>query len=287
MLPIGANPWIWDSPVTDADLERLVPRLARWGFDAIELPLENTGDWDPARTRELLAAHGLTAAAVIAVMPPGRSLVAADAGTVAATRDYLYGCVDAAVAVGAPVAAGPIYAPVGRTWRMSAEQRADTYRELRDSLAPVAAHAAACGVELGVEALNRYETSVVNTVTQTLEAVGDLPATGLMLDSYHMNIEESDPYAAIAAATGRIVHVQVSGSDRGTPGADHIDWARWLTALLATGYRRAVCIESFTGDNATIAVAASIWRPLAPTQDRLASDGLAFLRRILADIPRR
>jgi D-psicose/D-tagatose/L-ribulose 3-epimerase len=286
LLPIGASPWIWASPITDADLAKLVPRMAGWGFDAIELPLENPGDWDPARTRDLLAAHRLTAAAVIAVMSPDRSLVDTDGNTVATTRTYLRACLDAAVAVGAPVVAGPIYAPVGRTWQMSGAQRAETYRDWRAGLAPVAAHAAASGVHLGVEALNRYETSVVNTVAQALEALGDLPATGLMLDSYHMNIEEADPYAAITAAAGRIVHVQVSGSDRGTPGADHIDWPRWIRTLLATGYRRPVCIESFTGDNAMIAVAASIWRPLAPTQDRLASDGLAFLRRTFADVDR-
>ena len=100
-----------------------------------------------------------------------------------------------------------------------------------------------------------------------------------MLDTYHMNIEEADPYAAVAVAGRRIKHVQVSGTDRGAPGADHFDWPRFFAALGATGYRGAVCIESFTAENETIATAASIWRPLAPSQDRLAQDGLAYLRR--------
>jgi D-psicose/D-tagatose/L-ribulose 3-epimerase len=285
VFPLGANPWIWVSPVTDGQLAALVPRLAGWGFDAVELPVENVGDWDPARTRDLLAAHGLAAAAVVAVTPPGRGLVAADAGTVTATRDYLRACVDAAVTVGAPVVGGPVYAAVGRTWRMSPDERAEHYRELREGLTPVAEYAGERGVDIGIEALNRYETSVVNTLAQALDAIDGLPGNvGLMLDSYHMNIEESDPYAALAAAAGRIHHVQVSGSDRGAPGSDHIDWRRWLAALAATGYRRAVCIESFTGDNEAIAVAASIWRPLAPSQDRLATDGLAHLRTVLAEL---
>ena len=61
MNPIGVNTWVWVSPVTDIDLDKLVPRVAEWGFDGLELPIENPGDWDPAATRELLERHGLAA----------------------------------------------------------------------------------------------------------------------------------------------------------------------------------------------------------------------------------
>lgn len=283
MRAIGANPWIWTSPVDDAALAALVPRLAAWGFDAVELPIEQAGDWDPARTSDLLATHGLAAAGVCAVTPPGRDLVCTDRETVASTRAYLRACVDAAAAVGAPCVGGPVYAAVGRTWRMTPAERQACYADFRAGLAPVADHAGERGVTIGVEALNRYETSVVNTVEQTVELIGGLPASvGIMLDTYHMNIEERDPYAAVAVAAPHIKHVQVSGTDRGAPGSDHLDWPRLLEALDKAGYTGALCIESFTGDNATIATAASIWRPLAPSQDRLALDGLAYLRGLTA-----
>ncbi|MFD6754500.1 sugar phosphate isomerase/epimerase family protein [Micromonospora gifhornensis] len=282
MYEIGVNPWVWASPVDDAALADLVPRIARFGFDAVELPIEQPGDWDPARTRDLLTAHGLTAAGVCAVTPPGRDLVDATPEVVEATRAYLRGCVDAAVAVGAPTVGGPVYASVGRTWRMSVAERATCYADFRRALTPVADYAGQRGVAIGVEALNRYETSVVNTIEQTLDLIDGLPPNvGLMIDTYHMNIEEADPYAALAAAGPHIKHVQVSGTNRGAPGADHLDWPRFLAVLATTGYRGAVCIESFTPDNDTIATAASIWRPLAPSPDRLALDGLAHLRGIL------
>ncbi|MEV4131752.1 sugar phosphate isomerase/epimerase family protein [Dactylosporangium sp. NPDC049742] len=282
MRAIGANPWIWSSPVDDAALAVLVPRLAEWGFDAVELPIEQVGDWDPARTSDLLAAHGLHAAGVCAVTPPGRDLVCTDDATVASTRAYLRACVDAAAAVGAPCVGGPVYAAVGRTWRMTPPERQACYRDFREGLAPVADHAGELGVTIGVEALNRYETSVVNTMEQTVELIEGLPANvGIMLDTYHMNIEERDPYAAVAVAGPHIKHVQVSGTDRGAPGRDHLDWPRFLAALDKAGYNGALCIESFTAQNATIATAASIWRPLAETQDRLALDGLAYLRSVM------
>ncbi|TBL33269.1 sugar phosphate isomerase/epimerase [Verrucosispora sp. SN26_14.1] len=282
MYEIGVNPWVWTSPVDDAALAELVPRIAGFGFDAVELPIEQPGDWDPLRTRDLLAAHGLSAAGVCAVTPPGRDLVDAAPAVVAATVAYLKGCVDSAAAVGAPSVGGPVYASVGRTWRMTAAERVACYADFRRALAPVAEYAGTRGVSIGVEALNRYETSVVNTIDQAVDLIDGLPSNvGLMIDTFHMNIEEADPYAALAVAGPYIKHVQVSGTNRGAPGSDHLDWPRLFAVLAGTGYRGAVCIESFTAENETIATAASIWRPLAPSPDRLALDGLAYLRGLL------
>ncbi|GAA5087268.1 sugar phosphate isomerase/epimerase [Thermocatellispora tengchongensis] len=266
---------MWTSPLTDGDLARLVPRVAGWGFDVIELPIEQPGDWDPHRAAGLLARHGL-AASVVLVMPPGRELVAAPDGTVKETQDYLRHCVDAAVAVGSPVIGGPAYASVGRTWRMSAEERRAAYAELRRNLRPVAEYAAERGVRIAVEPLNRYETSLINTVEQALDALPE--GCDLALDVYHLNIEEKDPAQAVRAAAGRVAHVQVCGTDRGTPGEDRFDWPGFTAALRETGYAGPLVIESFTAHNQSIATAASIWRPLAPTQDDLATRGLAFLR---------
>jgi D-psicose/D-tagatose/L-ribulose 3-epimerase len=279
---IGVSTWVWASPCDDGTVAELAPRVAEWGFDVLELPVEQLGDWEPVKTAQTLGDLGL-GARVCLVWPPGRELGAADAATVRATQDYLRGVLDAAAAVGAPAIAGPAYTSVGRTWRMSDAERAAAYAELRDNLAPVVDHAAQVGVRIGVEPLNRYETSLLNTVDQTLDALDGLQAEhiGVALDTYHLNIEEKDPPAATRRAAGRIVHVQVCGNDRGAPGADHVDWAGFLAALAEADYGGPLCIESFTADNATIATAASIWRPLAGSQDALATDGLAFLRRIV------
>lgn len=281
---VGANPWIWHSPVTTTALTETLPRLAGWGFDCVELPLEQATDWDPASCVKLLDATGLAPAAVIAVMTPDRNLVRTDPATARTTQDYLRRCVDHAHAIGAPVVAGPVYTAVGRTWRMTPQERADAYAEWRDHLAPVVEYARRAGVRLAVEPLNRYETSLLNTVAQTLDALEGLPADGIgiALDTYHQNIEERSLPAAVRTAGDRIVHVQVCANDRGTPGADHLDWTGFLHALAEAAPRLPLCIESFTAHNDAIAVAASVWRPLAATQDALATEGLGFLRRTLA-----
>jgi D-psicose/D-tagatose/L-ribulose 3-epimerase len=106
----------------------------------------------------------------------------------------------------------------------------------------------------------------------------DHPSLGLLLDTFHMNIEERDIGAAIRLAGDRLFHFHACGNNRGTPGGDNIDWQSIRKALGDIGYDGAVSIESFTSANQTIAAAASIWRPLAHSQDDIAVDGLKFLQ---------
>lgn len=284
MTAIGINTWVWTSPITDASLPGLLDTIAAMGFDGVELPLENAGDLDPHATAAALKETGLSAW-VVGAMAPGRDLVATAPQTVARTQVYLRACVDLAVAVGAPAVCGPFYAQTGRVWRMTGDERTAAYAEWRENLGPVAEYAGERGVRIGIEPLNRYETSLVNTVEQALTGLGSLlgPTVGLALDTYHLNIEERSSAAAIRAAGENLVHLQVCGNDRGSPGHDQTDWTSLRDALDEIGYTGALTIESFTPDNAAIAVAASIWRPLATTPDDLARDGLTFLRSVFSD----
>lgn len=277
MRAIGVNTWVWTSPLTDADVGEMLRRIAGMGFDAVELPLENPGDLTIPVVSEVLAETGLRPC-VVGAMAPGRDLV--DASAVADTQDYLRACIEFAAGIGATAVCGPFYAATGRVWRMDADERAAAYADLRRHLAPLVDDAVASGVRLGIEPLNRYETSLVNTVEQALTALEPLlgEGLGLALDTYHLNIEERSSAAAIRTAGTHLAHVQVCGSDRGAPGGDQTDWPALVAALDEVGHDGPLVIESFTADNASIATAASIWRPLAPTQDDLARDGLAFLR---------
>ena len=169
---IAVNTWVWTSPLTDDTLEPLARTAARMGYDALELPLESVGDWDPLRARTVLDGLGM-GAVVVGAMGPGRSLLAR-AGDVAATQDYLRACLDAAAVLGASIVAGPFYAPTGVTWRMDEAERAEVVGELR-SRRPAADAQAQCrldrdrlpvGVDESVETLvpadaaERAESSV-------------------------------------------------------------------------------------------------------------------------------
>jgi D-psicose/D-tagatose/L-ribulose 3-epimerase len=109
----------------------------------------------------------------------------------------------------------------------------------------------------------------------------DNPALKLHLDTFHMNIEEKNPAAAILAAGPRLGHFHACGSDRGTPGRDQIDWPAIAKALHKIKYKGDVVIESFTSEVKTIARAASIWRQIEPTNDEIAWKGVKFLKKTL------
>lgn len=276
---IGINTWAWVAPLTDEALTRLVPRISAWGFDVVELPMMSTEDWDPAYAAKLLAEHGL-GATVCAGLLPDHDLLTDDVEVLGRTREFVRGCVRAAATVGARVVAGPLYSPAGRRWPLTADGRRATLARLVTELRPLAGYAADHGVTLALEPLNRFDGSLLNTVTQTLEVVDAVEGLGIALDTFHLNIEERDVPAAIRAAGDRLVHVQVCANDRGTPGADHLDWPGILGALADAGYAGPLCIESFTA--AELAVPMSVWRPLAASQDAVAIEGLEFLRSIMA-----
>ncbi len=278
MNPIGANLWIWDSPITATVIRERASFVAAMGFELIEFPLEQPDDWTPEGVADALAETGLVAS-VCAVMAPGRDLTSDDAATVRATQDYLRTCIKAAAGIGAGIVAGPMYSPTGLTGALSAEERAERIDRLAQHLRPLADDARDAGVRLAIEPLNRFETSLFNTDAQTMELINrlDHPSVGLLLDTFHMNIEERDIPGAIRVAGGALIHFHACGNDRGAPGNDGIDWPGIQDALAEIDYDGPLSIESFTSANRTIATAASIWRPLAPSQDDLAHDGLAFL----------
>lgn len=284
-MQFGVNTWVWTAPLTTEKVETLAPKVWSMGLDLIELPLEDVDLIDPVRTREVLAEHGL-AASTCAAMGPDRDLIHEDAAIRENGMAYIRRCIDFNTAIGAQNLVGPIYSAVGRTWQSTADARERDLDLLSANLNRLADYAADRGVVLGIEPLNRFETSFINTHQQVLDLMArvDHPACRVMLDTFHMNIEEQSLGEAIRATGSYLCHLHACENDRSAPGSGHVPWDQVAQALGDIGYDGPVVIESFTSDVKTIAKAAAIWRPLAPSQDQLASDGGQFLRELLGSI---
>jgi D-psicose/D-tagatose/L-ribulose 3-epimerase len=170
---------------------------------------------------------------------------------------------------------------VGRTRMAEPEERKAQLALATESIRVAADDAAGRGVKLALEPLNRFETDMINTVEQGVALVEQIGRSnvGLLIDTFHMNIEEKSLPAAIRRAGRHIFEFHACSSDRGTPGEDHLDWARIVKAFRDVGFPDPVVIEAFTPKIKKIARAVSIWRPLAESEDALASDGLAHLKR--------
>jgi D-psicose/D-tagatose/L-ribulose 3-epimerase len=161
--------------------------------------------------------------------------------------------------------------------------RRGQWRTVAKNLKEICAVAEDNGCRIAMEPLNRFETDFLNTVEQALEMIAevDSPALRLLLDTFHMNIEEKDIPAAIRRAGRHVAHIHACGSDRGTPGNDHLDWRGIAAALRDIRYTGDVVIESFTPDVKVIARAAAIWRRIEPTREAIAVNGLRFLKKNL------
>jgi D-psicose/D-tagatose/L-ribulose 3-epimerase len=196
---------------------------------------------------------------------------------------YIKQAVDATHALGATNLVGPIYSAVGRTWQQTPAERAHDLDVLVANLKTLAAYAHDHGVVLGVEPLNRFETSFINVADQVIEVVErvDHPGCQILLDTFHMNIEEKDLGAAIRKAGKRLVHLHACENDRGAPGSGHVPWNSVAAALQEIHYDGPVVIESFTPKVKSIARAAAIWREFEPSPDALAERGGKFLRQLL------
>ncbi len=101
------------------------------------------------------------------------------------------------------------------------------------------------------------------------------------MDTFHANIEEKNLGKAIEMAGSRLWHVHANENDRGTPGTGHVAWDEIGAALKKINFGGALVIESFSTEVKEIARAAAVWRPLAPTQDGLATEGMAFLKTLM------
>ena len=201
------------------------------------------------------------------------------------SMDYLKRLMDMMPVIDSPVLIGPLYSSVGRAEPRDDDEYKRQWETVVKNLSELCSYAAERNIRLAIEPLNRYETDFINTCGQGMQLVQDVnhPAIGLLLDTYHMNIEEKDSARAIEMAGDRLYHFHACGCDRGTPGNDHINWNNIIAALKQIKYDGSVVIESFTTDVKVIAKAASIWRKFEPSQEDIAVNGLAFLKKVFSN----
>jgi D-psicose/D-tagatose/L-ribulose 3-epimerase len=274
----GVSTWLWTSPFDFSQTE-LLKRIAELGFGAVELPIEEPALVDAAALRPLLLDLGLKVH-VCGAFGPGRDLTDPDPAARANARAYITACLDIAQQLDAGFLAGPMYSQVGKARQLPEDERRREWDLAASELRIVCAAAAERGLAIALEPINRFETDLVNTAADAVRMVRtiDHPAAKVMIDTFHMTIEETNIGDAIRAAAAELIHVQVSENHRGVTGTGLTPWADFRDALRQINYSGSIVIESFTPDNRDLAGAVCIWKRFTPTQDEFASRGLAFLK---------
>jgi len=275
-VKFGVNTFIWTADFNASHLP-LLPPIKAAGFDGVEISLFNPAAYAASAIRTGLEQNALECT-VCSVLSPDVSMISEDAATRRRSRTHMRDCVKRVAEVGAKILAGPLYSPVGylpgrrRTedeWSWAVE----AYRDLGPVLAEY-------GVTVAIEPLNRFETYFLNTAADAVRLCDEIghPNVGILFDTFHANIEEKDVARAYRTVARHLKHVHTCENDRGTPGTGHVDWPGVFAALREMEYDGWLTIESFGFALGELSAAASIWRDIETSPERIAYDGVKFLR---------
>jgi D-psicose/D-tagatose/L-ribulose 3-epimerase len=260
--PLGVHALVWVGDTAPDSVDLAVRETAAAGYDLLELSLHDSVNLDVARARTALDAAGLQVACSrglafdadvssddTAVVDRGAKLLA---DSLRLTSD-----------LGGRHFTGALYSALGKySAPVTAAGRANVVRVLRE----LAAEAARLDMTLGLEVCNRYETHVINTARDALRLADDIGADNVLvhLDTYHMNIEETDLVRPVHEVGDRLGYVHIGENHRGYLGSGHLDLTGFFHALADIGYTGPVTFESFS--SAVVAPGLSgdlaIWRDL-------------------------
>lgn len=272
-MTISIHAALWNRTWAD-DVAPFIREAADLGYGGVEVSL--LGDESSfvrlARTAretgvQLTCTTGLSAATDVGSTDP----TVRAAGMAALER-----AVRAAETLGSPLLSGVIYGAWGIT---EPDRRAERLAFATEALQRVAPLAADVGVTLGIEAINRYETDLINTADQALALVAAVGAAnvGVLMDAYHMNIEEKDPAAALRRCGRHLVHLHVAGRDRGVPDPAMLDGFGLREALRDIDYRGIVTCEMFIQARVPVSADLTVWRDIEPDPSGAARRALATL----------
>ena len=217
------------------------------GYDAVEIPVEYPEKIDAKIVSAALRDNGLLPV-VCGAFGPSRDLTHEDPTVHQTCFNYIVQCFDLCNAWNAKFLAGPMYSAVGKARMVSPEQRRMEWELAVANLYKVCTLAAERQLEVALEPLNRFESDLINTAEDLMRLIKDInhPAAKVLLDGFHMNIEERDLEQAIVTAGEKLIHVQVSENTIGTPGTGQTAWGSLRKGLKKINYQGVISIESFT-----------------------------------------
>jgi D-psicose/D-tagatose/L-ribulose 3-epimerase len=276
-MKIGMCMFLWTTRVT-GEHEALLRDIKATGYDGVEIPIFEGAPDDYARLGDLLDRIGLERTAVSAMGDPAMNLIAPDAATREAGIAYMKNAIDCAAALGAPALSGPLHSTLG-AFSGSGPTDAELKRSVSSQRA-IGDHAGNRGVTIGLEALNRFECYLFNTMEALCAHIDEVgrPHIRAMYDTFHANIEETDPIGAYTKNRKNIVHVHISENDRGVPGRGNIPWAETFAAIRNSGYDDWLTIEAFGRGLADLAAATRVWRDFAESPEAVYHDGYRHIR---------
>lgn len=278
-MKFGVHIALWMKTWQD-DVIPYIEEAARLGFDGVELSLLGMTDDNIARIRRCLDETGLELTCTTG-LSMAQDITSDDAEVRQAGIEYLENAIKTVSALGSPLLSGVIFAPWGKRLMEDRETRWSRSVEALRQVAPLAKEH---GVTLGIEAINRFETDLINTAEQAVQLANDIDEEniGVLLDSFHMNMEEKDVVTALERSKEKLVHFHCVENDRGVPGSGHTPWPTLFEGLKTINYDGWLTLEMFILANEAVSPDLAIWRPIEAHPSEAAKQGLAFFKEHMA-----
>ncbi len=275
---IGAHALVFSGSFEREGLTTAIEKTKQAGFDLIEIPLMDPYHFDRMLAARLLKENDLAVSASLGLNDT-TDLTSDDPAVVAAGERMLEECIDIVSAMGGQHLCGVIYSAMKKYMAPATSAgRASSAAALRR----LASRADGLGIRLSLEVVNRYETNVMNTGKQALAFLDEVghDNVSVHLDTYHMNIEESDQYTPVLDVGDRLGYAHIGESHRGYLGSGTVDFGSFFRGLSRVGYDGPVVFESFSSAvvNEDLSRMLGIWRNLWDDSDDLAAHANPFIR---------
>jgi D-psicose/D-tagatose/L-ribulose 3-epimerase len=271
----------------DADFVPYVAKVKKLGFDVLEV---NSGtvtrmpESKRLRLKEAADSAGIELTYCIG-MGPEFDISSADAAVRKAGIDFLKDQARMVAFMGSKKLGGIIYGSWPGRLPNPSEKKARTDRSVK-SMREVMKVVEDCGVYFNVEVVNRFEQYMMNTCEEAIEYVQRVGSDhcGILLDTFHMNIEEDNIAKAIVRAGSKLGHLHIGESNRRAPGRGHLPWKEIAAALRKIRYQGAVVMEPFLLQGGEVGRDISVYRDLKGDLDldAEARRSCRFIRRQLA-----
>ena len=275
-MKFGINLLLWTDTLSD-DKFPILDLLKKVGYDAVELPMFDKDVTNAAKWGKKLDEMGFLRSGTCAFGPENH-LISDDPKVRRNAVDSIKAILDCCAHAGCSVMAGHATQALGVFTGKSPSQ--DEWNWALDGMREASEHAGKVGVKIALEALNRFECFFLNCMADARRFVKEVnhPACGVMYDTFHANIEEKSPQAAITAVEDCLFHVHISEADRSTPGTGMVHWEETFDTLRKIGYDRLMVVEAFGLALPKLVAATKIWRRMYENETQLATDALAFMK---------
>jgi D-psicose/D-tagatose/L-ribulose 3-epimerase len=279
---LGVHALVWAGDWSEASARHAIASTAAAGYDLIEIPVLDPSTVDTAMTKRLLDEYGIAATCSLGLTLDA-DVSSPDPYVARRGFDVLSRALDVTREIGGSYLGGVIYSAMAKyPGPATAPGRANCV----DALRRLAADAASDGITIGLEVVNRYESNLLNTAAQAVPLLAEIGADNAVvhLDTYHMNIEETDFATPVEASGARLGYVHVGESNRGYLGSGTVNFGEFFRALEVAGYAGPVTFESFSSAvvDPTLSNTLAIWRNLWDDGMDLATKAREYVRAGLA-----